>query len=241
MSKRFKDFYVGTPVLPETFYNVLPEDYRRLAFTVSSLDKVELIKKVLSDVERGLEKFEDFNKWKDSLDPDFYSQFGEGRLKTIYRTNMSTAYTNGILEKTKVSEVATKYAFQAILDDETRDNHRACDGIVLPVNDPFWKTHTPPLGYNCRCTLIPLNEENEVEDNINPNIPASEKTADKGFGFTPSDLETYLNAQFRDSIQELPNDMRVSAVREFAKKSEVVDKFLEDNKNNFTKPENKRS
>ena len=241
MSKRFKDFYVGTPVLPETFYNVLPEDYRRLAFTVSSLDKVDLIKKVMNDVERGLEKFESFDQWKESQEPDFYSQFGEGRLKTIYRTNMSTAYTNGILEKTKVSEIATKYAFQAILDDRTRENHRECDGIVLPVDDPFWKTHTPPLGYNCRCTLIPLNEENEVESTPRSDIDLEATRADSGFGFTPSDLETYLNAQFRDSIQELPNDMRVSAIREFSKKSEVVDKFLEDNKKNFTKPENNRS
>lgn len=237
MPKRFKDFYSGVPVLPDAFYDQLPEEYRRLAFTVSNIQKVDIIAKVMDDVSKGLEKFESFDQWKESLDPKFYTGIGEAQLQTVYRTTMSTAYTNGIIEKSRSTGVTTKFAFQAILDDETRDNHRACDGIVLPENHPFWNTHTPPLGYNCRCTLIALNEENEVPDNINGNIPLDDKSADSGFGFQPDDLETHLNAKFRGKVNELPADMRIDAIRSFSKKTEIVDKFLEENKNNFTKPE----
>jgi len=236
MSKRFKDFYLGEPTLPDAFYYSLPEEYRRLAFTVGNLNKVELVSKVMDDMQKGFEKFESFDQWRDSIEDKFYEQFAENHLQTIYRTNMSTAYTNGIIEQSESTGVTTKYAFQAILDDATRENHAACDGIVLGINDPFWITHTPPLGYNCRCTLIALNEENEVDSTPKTEINLNETRADRGFGLRPSSLETRLNSEFRDSVKSLPTqDLRVQATTTFATKTSVVQKFLEENKNNFTK------
>lgn len=237
-SKLFKDFYVGEPLLPDVFYDSLPEEYRRLAFTVGALNKIDLVKKVMDDMTKGLEEFQTFEEWKATVDPEFYSQFGDGQLQTVYRTNMSTAFTNGIIEQAQATGVSTKYAFQAIMDDRTRENHAACDGIILGVDDPFWDTHTPPLGYNCRCTLIPLNDENAPPDTPRDQISLSATQADKGFGLQPSDLETHLNAAFRDSLDGLPGDLRMQASTTFATKTSVVNKFMDENKNNFTKPEN---
>jgi hypothetical protein len=31
-------------------------------------------------------------------------------------------------------------------------------GTVLPVDDPFWDTHYPPIGFNCRCGVRSLSE-----------------------------------------------------------------------------------
>lgn len=44
-------------------------------------------------------------------------------------------------------------------DERVRPNHRACDGITLPITHPFWQTHFPPLGYRCRCTARQLTPE----------------------------------------------------------------------------------
>lgn len=46
-------------------------------------------------------------------------------------------------------------------DSKVRPEHAAWDGIVLPVDDPFWNNHNPPNGWNCRCETIQL-EEGEV-------------------------------------------------------------------------------
>jgi len=48
--------------------------------------------------------------------------------------------------------------YSAILDDRTREDHRALDGTVRPVDDPFWDDFMPPNGYNCRCLLVPTIE-----------------------------------------------------------------------------------
>ena len=43
-------------------------------------------------------------------------------------------------------------------DERVRPEHAAWDGIVKPVDDPFWDSHNPPNGYNCRCVTIQLEE-----------------------------------------------------------------------------------
>jgi hypothetical protein len=36
--------------------------------------------------------------------------------------------------------------------------HRLWHGTILPVDDPWWETHFPPCGWNCRCTVVQLGE-----------------------------------------------------------------------------------
>lgn len=41
--------------------------------------------------------------------------------------------------------------YVAIHDGRTRAFHLKFDGLVLPLDHPFWKTHLPPWDYGCRC------------------------------------------------------------------------------------------
>lgn len=38
-------------------------------------------------------------------------------------------------------------------DELVRDSHRLLDGAIYPVSDPFWNSHYPPNGWNCRCIV----------------------------------------------------------------------------------------
>lgn len=51
-------------------------------------------------------------------------------------------------------EVLEMLEYVAVMDARTREDHAALDGIVKPVDDPFWKNYAPKNGYNCRCTII---------------------------------------------------------------------------------------
>jgi len=53
--------------------------------------------------------------------------------------------------------------YQTAKDKDVRDEHRAWDNIIRPVDDKFWKTHMPPNGFNCRCIVIQL-EKGKVTD-----------------------------------------------------------------------------
>lgn len=39
-------------------------------------------------------------------------------------------------------------------DRRVRTSHRAIDRIRKPKSDPFWNTHYPPNGWNCRCDVV---------------------------------------------------------------------------------------
>lgn len=44
-------------------------------------------------------------------------------------------------------------------DERVRESHRVLDGIVKPINDPFWDMYYPPNGWGCRCKVVQTDEE----------------------------------------------------------------------------------
>ena len=48
--------------------------------------------------------------------------------------------------------------YVSVRDGRTRPEHAAWHGTVLPVRHPFWRTHHPPNGWHCRCTVVQLSE-----------------------------------------------------------------------------------
>lgn len=76
--------------------------------------------------------------------------------ETVFRTNLATAYSAGRWKQVSDPDVAAvipAMRYDAVGDKDTRPNHEAADGLIASINDPIWDRFTPPLGYNCRCTL----------------------------------------------------------------------------------------
>lgn len=80
--------------------------------------------------------------------------------ENVVRTNVTTAYSSGrFREAERLEEMGLVAAlrFSAVLDGDTRPNHAAAHGLVAGVNDPVWERLSPPLGYQCRCTVMPVD------------------------------------------------------------------------------------
>lgn len=76
------------------------------------------------------------------------------RLKTIFRTNMQSAMMAGRWKQFQDSRESRPYLqYVAVMDARTRPSHAAMHGLVFHIDDPIWKTHYPPCGYNCRCRV----------------------------------------------------------------------------------------
>lgn len=60
-------------------------------------------------------------------------------------------------------------------DERVRESHRSLDGIVKPVDDPFWDVYYPPNGWNCRCKVI------QTDEHVSPADQAADFDPPKGF------------------------------------------------------------
>ena len=81
------------------------------------------------------------------------------RLKTIFRTNLRVSASAARWERIQDHKDRFPYLmYDAVNDSRTRPQHLEWDGLVLPVDHPFWKTHGPPNGWGCRCILRQLSE-----------------------------------------------------------------------------------
>lgn len=48
--------------------------------------------------------------------------------------------------------------YRTVGDDQVRKEHAALDATTLPVEHPFWDTHYPPNGWNCRCNVVQVRK-----------------------------------------------------------------------------------
>lgn len=151
------------------------------AFTVAKMMDVDLLRDVRAAVDQAIANGETLAQFSKELKPRLVDagwwgkkvmadpateeaqlvQLGSPRrLRTIFRVNMQQSYAAGDwaqIQDTK--EEAPYLMYDAVDDGRTRPQHKAWDGTVLPADDPWWDTHRPPNGWNCRCSVIQLSRE----------------------------------------------------------------------------------
>lgn len=89
------------------------------------------------------------------------------RLNVIFKTNLNTAYQAGrYRQMLRVSDTRPYWVYSAILDNRTRREHALLHGKAFRFDDPFWKTNYPPNGWNCRCTVYSITEDEAKKESV---------------------------------------------------------------------------
>ena len=182
---------------------VLTWDWRELwqeaqakAFTVAKVMRTDILLDIRSAVDDALNNGTTFQDFRKNLTPILQAkgwwgktehvntmtgetgtaQLGSpSRLRTIYHTNLQTAYMAGRYNQMMASTDSHPYwRYVAVLDGRTRPMHRAMNGRVFRYDDELWATHYPPNGFNCRCRVQPLTARAVERDDI-----AVQSSADK--------------------------------------------------------------
>lgn len=90
------------------------------------------------------------------------------RTSVIYHTNLRTAYQAGRWETLK-SFPYLKYQHNTVANP--RESHRAWDGKIIATDDPWWKTHYPPNGWGCRCSVTGVSAARLRAEGRRPDEP----------------------------------------------------------------------
>lgn len=112
-------------------------------------------------------------KWVDfkAMAGKVFDEFNINYLKAEYQTavgqsQMAKAWVNVIENK----DLFPMIEYKTQKDGRVRDAHAMLDGVVRPVNDPFWNYYMPKNGWNCRCFIVTHSKETK-ETEIPKDIP----------------------------------------------------------------------
>lgn len=242
-----------------SWQDVLAEEHTK-AFTVAKGMKIDILKDIRQALDEAisegltaewfienLQPILEKNGWwgrKEVVDPLtgnlVEAQLGSSRrLELIFRTNMQTSYAVGHWQQIQETKNERPWLlYDAVEDDRTRERHKQWDGLVLPVDHKFWKTHYPPNGYNCRCSVIQLSDEELHEYGLQPSRDPKIKTRrwtsyrtgktrrvpesiTPGFDYNVGQAHMkHLNQVMREKIADLPKDMQKHAKKMIKKKPE---------------------
>ena len=131
------------------------------------------------------------------------------RTRTIFETNLRQSYNAGREAQMADPELRKRRPYGLYRHGDSRHprpQHLAWDGLVLPLDDPFWSTHSPQNGWGCKCKKFMLSERDvqrlglqvgqapaiEYEERVigqnSPNGPRTvrvPKGIDPGFEYAP--------------------------------------------------------
>lgn len=156
---------LGNLVPTATWRDLLRDQHDR-GFMVAGAAKADLLADLAGAVDKAITEGETIQafraRFRDIVRTHgWHGWTGEGtkageawRTRVIYETNLATSYSAGRLAQLKQGEYPYWMYKHSDAVQRPRPQHLAWDGLVLPSDHDFWKTHFPPNGWGCKCRVV---------------------------------------------------------------------------------------
>lgn len=177
--------------MTKALFDELTVEQRQFAFTIANVAQADIVTDVLEYMESAVRDGSTFEEFVAS-DPagrltEAWGGANPARLETLFRTTTMTAYNEGRFRQLTLPEVTRArpyWRFDVIGDADLCPICRPCDGLILPADHRWWRTHYCPLHPNCRCIVTALTEGEAREQGISTSPPSVKPVT--GFGIAPS-------------------------------------------------------
>lgn len=136
-------------------------------FMVAGAMKEDLLADLRAAIEKALVEgttLETFRKEFDGMVEKYGWKYVGGRAwrtDIILNTNIRTAYSAGRYKQMIDPELLESRPLWEYRHGDSRvprPLHLSWHGLILPADDPWWKTHYPPNGWGCKCKVFALGE-----------------------------------------------------------------------------------
>ncbi|SDX88575.1 phage minor head protein [Nitrosomonas halophila] len=229
------------------------------AFTVAKAMQLDILRDIRAAVDNALAEGTPFEQFRSHLSPLLMEkgwwgraemadpQTGEvrevelgspRRLKLIFDTNLRTAHSEGQWARIQDHKEAFPYLmYDANNSEHPRLEHSAWDGLVLPVDDPFWAAHYPVKAYNCKCGVIALTDRMLAQRGLTVDRAPQEETytyvnkrtgevqqiprgVDPSFNYPPGGRRENLNAFVADKLDAADETLAAGMIRSLVSSGE---------------------
>lgn len=209
------DYFRGKVDLPTRAWTDVYTAEHDYAFVVAGAVKRDLLTDLRGAVEKSISSgttLEQFRKDFDQVVGKHGWQYqGERgwRTNVIWETNLRQSYNAGREAQMADPELRKRRPYAVYRHGDSahpRPMHLSWNGTTLPLDDPWWTTHTPQNGWGCKCKKFMLSARDverqglkigpappvEWEDRVigtnSPNGPRTvrvPKGIDPGFEYSP--------------------------------------------------------
>ncbi|MBT8175026.1 phage minor head protein [Acinetobacter baumannii] len=153
------------------------------AFTVAKVARMDLLQDIRQSLITAMQQGQSLEQWKASITPALQDKGWWGkkivinpegreqevqlgsprRLRTIYDTNMQSAFAAGRYKAMLAgAETRPYWEWRHISISNPRKQHVALNGKIFSYDDPFWSVAYPPSEWGCKCRII-ARSRREVE------------------------------------------------------------------------------
>ena len=158
-------------------------------FAVAKAVELDLLTAFKTSIQTAIENGEGFESWRGKIVPELQRLGWYGRrkvedptgqwktkivdfsrparLQLIFWSNVRSARAAGDWARAQETKRGLPYlVYTRTKSVDPRLEHLAWVGVILPVDDPFWRTHFPPNGWNCKCSTLQITQRryNDVKD-----------------------------------------------------------------------------
>nr|MCR4558626.1 phage head morphogenesis protein [Bacteroidales bacterium] len=147
--------------------------------------ELEQAAQLITDEKGVLKPFNQFLNDAKTINAEYNHNF----LRSEYNQAVQSAQIAAKWHDVQSRKDLVNLQYRTANDERVRAEHRRLHGVTLPVDDPFWKQFTPPLGWNCRCTIVEVLKDDYPESDSMGSIATAtqitDKPKDKIFRFNP--------------------------------------------------------
>lgn len=246
------DFQRQKVNIPTKTWRDLQKNQHDRGFVVAGVERDDMLSDLRNAVDEAISKGETLEGFKARFDEiarkngwlaDKSAKYRAWRARVIYETNLRTSYQAGRYKQMTTPEMRKARPYWRYVHAQTREPkiprplHLSWDGIVLSMDDPWWKAHFPPNGWLCTCGVTALSAGDLKRMGINPDeapndgardvvdpdtgeITQVPNGIDEGWDYTPGEEWAKNAAPKIDQMQEKTNvsPSKLKAVIEDVKK-----------------------
>lgn len=148
-----KDFNIGSKD-----YELLNE-FRENVYMFSGAKTYQQVRE-MTDFVADSKTFSDFKEKAMGV----YDTYNKDWLKAEYNTAVGQAQTGRLWNEIEKNKEDFPYLmYSAVIDAHTSDICEPCNGVTLPVDDPFWSEYMPLNHFNCRCTVEQIDKYTDTK------------------------------------------------------------------------------
>lgn len=161
------EFLRQKTLLPTRTWKDIWQGMHSRAFTVAGAMKKDLLQDLYDSIDKALTEgttLNDFRKdFRSIVQKHGWAYKGGERWRSaiIYDTNLGVAYSAGHYKQMMhpdILKVRPYFRYVPSSSANPREEHKQWYNLVLPADDPFWKTHYPPNAWRCKCGVVSVSK-----------------------------------------------------------------------------------